>query len=102
MEFRRGSTKVHWRTDHGEGIMQSGEFLKKDLIRDALAAQLVFPCRTAPSGIAAEKKKDIVDKLCPLMKESARALWKELLVSANGDTDLVMEIPEPVKGKIIT
>ena len=41
MEFRRGSTKVHWRTDHGEGIMQSGEFLKKDLIRDALAAQLV-------------------------------------------------------------
>ena len=93
VEFTHGSTCMHWYPDHLHLQMTSGEFLTKALISSITSSTtLPFPRRSTARGLSAEKKKDIVSKLVPLMRAPARPFWENLAVSKNGDEDLEINI----------
>jgi len=81
VQFRRGSTKLHWKTAFDSDGFYEGEFLKKDVAKRVLKGSLPAS-RTAPRGICCGKKADIIAKLCPLMPVNRQQFWKTLPESA--------------------
>lgn len=76
MQFRRGSTKIYWKTSFEVTSYNEGEFLKKDMAKRVLKGTI------APRGICTAKKADIVAKLCPLMPANRQQFWTMLPESA--------------------
>ena len=80
--FKKGSSKMFWKTSFDDQEYQSGEFLKKKVAASLLKGVLV-PVQRGPRGISATKKQDIIDKLCPLMPSNRSTFWRNLPIDDN-------------------
>ena len=56
---------------------KSGNFLQKKFVK-VMSKTNVFPAKLSPRGINGEKKKDILDKLCPLMADNRKTFWENI------------------------
>ena len=81
VQFRRGETKIFWKTSFEEDTHADGEFLKKAVAKQVLRGSLPTN-RTAARGICSSKKMDIIAKLCPLMPANRQNFWTTLPESA--------------------
>ena len=87
VQFRRGYTKIFWKTSMDDDEWQVGDFLKKKTA-SLLLGGYRFPSRSSPRGIPQNKKNEIESKLCALMPVGRRAFWSALSVNDNYD-DLI-------------
>lgn len=79
VQFRKGSTKIFWKTDMDNADYEEGEFLeKKTAMKISHGAYSSHETLQAPRGISREKKQDLISKLCPIMPENRRAFWNSL------------------------
>ena len=47
----------------------------------ATSSHQPFGCKTQPRAVSTQKRKAMVDKLCPLMPDNQTRFWKELHVN---------------------
>uniref|UniRef100_UPI00358ECCF5 dynein axonemal heavy chain 8 n=1 Tax=Myxine glutinosa TaxID=7769 RepID=UPI00358ECCF5 len=76
-QFRRGSSKIYWKTSIEDDDFSCGEFLKKKVAEKLLKGQR-FPSRNSARGIPSNKKDDILKKLCPLMPPNRCQFWRDI------------------------
>ena len=80
--FKKGSSKLFWKTSFDDQEYQSGGFMEKKVAASLLKAVLV-PVQRGPRGISATKKQDIIDTLCPLMPSNRSTFWGNLPIDDN-------------------
>jgi hypothetical protein len=72
VQFRKNSRKLFYARDHDGGALSPYDFLKKDF-------KIELPTRrNSPRGISLQKKKEICDKLLPLIPVASHPFWNEL------------------------
>ena len=77
VQFRKGSEKMFWRESFKDDF-KSAIFLQKKVSRVVMKGS-DFPKNNAPRGLLSSKKRDLVQKLCPLMgSNSNREYWSNL------------------------
>ena len=71
--FRRGSKEMWFRTEHDESVVLTGfDFLKKGI-------QMTLPeSHKENKGIEADKKKDLVNLICPLLPLNRQSFYENL------------------------
>jgi len=87
IQFRKGSTELHYKTNLDDIDYTTCKFMKVKSSLSAAAGALP-KTRTRPRGVPADKVKDIVTKLCPLMPDNRRSFGKNYPIDSNV-TDLV-------------
>lgn len=87
--FKRGSVTMFYSTDFDNENLQELDFLQKKFIKNITSYEpdIIISNR----GIPPTKKKDIIEKLVPLMPANRELFWTELPVSLTS-TDLVENI----------
>ena len=68
VHFQRGSTKLHWKTSIDDDVFETGDCLKKRVAAMLQHGHQTFGCKSKDAST--QKKKVIVDKLCPQMSDS--------------------------------
>jgi hypothetical protein len=88
VQFRKGSSKLSWKSSLGESNWKSGEFLKKKISDKIKNTKPKY--KSVDRGIPLEKKNGILKELCPLMTGSSRVFW-ETLSTCESSADLIDE-----------
>lgn len=78
VEFRRGSTVMHFKRRHSDIEFSPFDFLMKKFKPGTVAHQ---PLRANARGIPTAKKDDIISKLLPLMPDNRQGFWTSLKCS---------------------
>jgi hypothetical protein len=84
VQFRRESRVLWYKKDRLD-VYQEFDFLKKKFAM-AMPSDLLRP--KGPRGVTSSKKKDIIQKLCPMMPDSRCLFWKKLPVN-DSSSDLI-------------
>lgn len=77
IQFRRGSENIFWKDRHTDIEFKSTKFTKNSYSVDGSLP----PSASLNRGITAEKKNEILKKLCPLMPQNRRPFWEKLTTS---------------------
>jgi hypothetical protein len=73
-QFERGSNEMFFKFEFDERAFHRYTLFK----RKFTISDLPPPCKTIPRGLSADKKKAILDNLCPLMHPSRRLFWEQI------------------------
>ena len=77
IQFRKGETKMFWKTSFGESDYQSGEFLQKKF-RDQCLKEIPIKSKGHARGVNKKKKDDILKKLVEMIPKNRRSFWESL------------------------
>ena len=89
MQFRNGTEEIFWQETLEETKFRSAVFLIKKISREILKGNIdFFERRTEPRGISSSKKRDITNKLCPLMANAKSKQYWESLPESDISIDL--------------
>ncbi|KAL4100879.1 hypothetical protein QTP88_020908 [Uroleucon formosanum] len=88
-KFKRGSITMFYSTDFDNEVLPELDFLQKKFIKNITSYEPEIIVQNR--GIPAIKKKDIIEKLVPLMPANRELFWTELPVSLTL-ADLVEDI----------
>ena len=77
IQFRKGETKMFWKTSFGESDYQSGEFLQKKF-RNQCLKEIPIKSKGHARGVNKKKKDDILKKLVEMMPKNRRSFWESL------------------------
>jgi len=90
VKFFRGSVEMFWKTSYAEKEFKSSRFLQtkheKNIGKD-------FERNKQNRGVKPEKKDNIIEALCPHMKERSRQFWHQLAIN-EASVDLITERDE--------
>ena len=76
-QFRRGSTKLFWKTSHTEVDYKSGEFLQKKF-RKRVWVGVNDPKKSGARGVQTSKKMTILKNIGPLIPACCLEFWRDL------------------------
>ena len=79
VKFKRGSTKMFWKTELRDTEWCSGEFAKKKYRIAVLKQDDFIPRKSAPRGINTHKLRGIVEKIGPLIPTNRMKFWLDCL-----------------------
>ena len=77
IQFRKGETKMFWKTSFGESDYQPGEFLQKKF-RDQCLKEIPIKSKGHARGVNKKKEDDILKKLVEMMPKTRRSFWESL------------------------
>ena len=87
IKFERESIKMFWKESHKLESFKSSKFLQKKYERNiGKDFNRVMP----PRGVKPDKKENIIEVLCPHMKERKGSFWRNLEVN-DASVDLIDE-----------
>ena len=97
--FRRGSTKLFWKENFSDEF-KSAEFLQKKIAEnltkdDDKEFPPLYPYGSP--GINISRKKDIIDKLLPLMPSNRRKFWEEIKSFGEDENEIEKRQAKKVK-----
>lgn len=79
VQSRRGAFDIFYKTTHKEESMKSLSFLQLKFLKTKHIPNFVR--RTLPRGTTEARKKEIVEKLCPLMPANRSLFWENLYIN---------------------
>ncbi len=88
VKFSRGSPKMFWKVNHSDKKFNSSLFLQKKYVTD-IGRNNFVQC-VENRGVKSSKKENIIEVLCPHMKERSKSFWQNLFVNESS-VDLVTE-----------
>ena len=86
IKFERGTRDMFWKEEYQQENFKRAQFLQNKYQKE----NIEFASRVKPRGVRTDKKHNIIEKLCPHMKENRREFWEKLDEDENSP-DLVKE-----------